>query len=112
MNWVKRLFKRKIGGEELESLMSSLGESDLYKTLTDRQNSPEGYAPMPYARLDVKQKGLNLVFDLYVQGEYYRVPNYSQCRYKSLSGVCREIEIEIPYSQLKERPKLLKFFLF
>ena len=59
-----------------------------------------------------KQKGLNLVFDLYVQGEYYRVPNYSQCRYKSLSGVCREIEIEIPYSQLKERPKLLKFFLF
>ena len=110
MNWFKKIFKRKINGEELESLLSSLGESELHKTLTDKQESPEGYIPLPYAKLDIKQNEQNLIFDLYIQSKYYPSPEHSQDQHKSLSGFSKEIEIGVPYSKANNSPILKKYF--
>ena len=72
MNFIKRLFKKKIFYTELKALLKELGQSDKFiKRLDEHQR--EGYSHYAYGKLDVCKKPDNkIIFDLDIQEGHVR----------------------------------------
>ena len=122
MNFLKRLFKREIEGDELKELLSSLGKSDEFikKLYNPLKSSSSPLSPIasrgdhisyPYGQLNVKliSPG-NVLFDLDLSERWERYyHSYGQDE-RTIYGNIENIKKSFPYNEI-EKSLILKKYL-
>ena len=115
MNFLKRLFKRKIEGEELDKLLLSLGKDKNFVYGLGKHQINE-YTTLPFAYLDVKKKpGYGVEFNLEVHKKYFHrgfiKKGGSLQENDTISSDSPPIIVTlgIPYKELNKNPVLKKY---
>ena len=70
MNWLKRLFKKEIAGDELSKLLLSLGKDKKFIQNLN-EHAINGYSTIPFAYLDVKKENGGLYLEMEINKKYF-----------------------------------------
>ena len=115
MNFLKRLFKKKIEGKELDELILSLGKDKNFVYGLGKHQINE-YTTLPFAYLDVKKKpGYGVEFNLEVHKKYFHrgfiKKGGSLQENDTISSDSPPIIVTlgIPYKELNKNPVLKKY---
>ena len=105
MNWLKRLFKRKIKEKDLNQLILSLGKSKEYLN-SIYETRPDGYSTITKGYLDIKSQQKDFIFDLDIFTSYFHSDPSGD---KEIEGTKMNIKKTIPYGELNKNPVIKEY---